>query len=288
MVEGTEVAPPSTAPDGATGAETRAVLAAKLLWDKKRDRASSVLVTSISDEEIYCDRLCTIYTVDDDPVQIWARLKEKFERRSEAEAEIAQMQLLEFAHKEGENANSTIDRFDTAVKYCTDQGVANDENLLRRMLLARPAERYAFLKQSYLSAPAATRPDLAMLKSQLRDIDSEFQKKNSGGKIGGQANQAESAWGQGTSYGAGRGRGRESGRGGRGGRGESGRSGGRGGGGRGGQDLVCYCCGEKGHIRPKCPKKDSVCHKCKQLGHLQSMCKGEKPKDGGNTGVGSG
>ena len=183
MVEGTEVAPPSTAPDGATGAETRAVLAAKLLWDKKRDRASSVLVTSISDEEIH-----TVYTVDDDPVQIWARLKEKFERRSQAEAGTAQMQLLEFAHKEGENANSTIDRFDTAVKYCTDQGVANDENLLRRMLLARPAEQYAFLKQSYLLAPAATRPDLAMLKSQLRDIDSEFHKKNSGGKIGGQAN----------------------------------------------------------------------------------------------------
>ena len=64
------------------------------------------------------------------PVQIWARLKERFERRSEEEAETAQMQLLEFAHMEGENANSTIDRFDTAVKYCTDQGVANDDNLL--------------------------------------------------------------------------------------------------------------------------------------------------------------
>ena len=100
LVEGTEVAPPSAAPAGAALAETRAVLAAKLVWDKKWDRASSVLVTSISDEEIH-----TVYTVDDDPVQIWARLKERFERRSGAEAETAQMQLLEFAHREGENAN---------------------------------------------------------------------------------------------------------------------------------------------------------------------------------------
>ena len=37
------------------------------------------------------------------------------------------MQLLDFAHKEGENANATIERVDTAVKYCTDQGVTNDE-----------------------------------------------------------------------------------------------------------------------------------------------------------------
>ena len=112
LVEGTKATPPSTAPASATAAETRAVQAAKLLWDKKCDRASSVLVTSIGDEEIH-----TVYTVGDDPIHIWARHKEKFERRSEAEAEITQMQLLEFAHKEGEHADSTIDRFDTAVRH---------------------------------------------------------------------------------------------------------------------------------------------------------------------------
>ena len=249
LVEGVEEEPPILAPAGATAAERTAIMAAKASWDKRWDRASAVLITSISDEEAH-----TVYTVDDNPVLIWARLKEKFERKSEAEAETAQMQLLDFAHKEGEDANSTIDRFDAAVKYCTDQGVAVDDNHLRRMFLARPADRYAFLKQSYLLSPAATRPDLTMLKSQLRDIDSEFQKRNSGGKIGGQANQAEGAWGQGTSHGFGRGGGQEGSRGGRGGRSESGRGGGRGGGGRGGlKELVCYCCGQKGHIRPKCP-----------------------------------
>ena len=88
------------------------------------------------------------------------------------------MQSLDFAHKEGEDENSTIDRFDAAVKYCTNQGFAVDDNHLKRMFLARPADRYAFLKQSYLLAPAATRPDLTMLKSQLRDIDIEFQKRS--------------------------------------------------------------------------------------------------------------
>ena len=285
LVEGTEVSPPATAAAGASAAELRAALAAKALWDKKCDRASSLLVSSVSDDEIG-----TIYGFDDDPVAIWARLRDKFERRSEAEAESAQMELLEFTHKEGETANATIDRFDAAVKYCEDQGVTNDENHLKRMLLRYPAERYEVLKQSYLLAPAAARPDLDMLKSQLRDIDDLHQKKNAG-KRGGQANQAESAWGDG-GYGSGRGRGRgrqngRGNRGGRGGRGDGGGSGGSYGGGRGGQDIQCYCCGEKGHIRPKCPKRDSVCHKCKHTGHLQSMCKGDKPRDSGNGGGGS-
>ena len=125
LVEGTEVSPPATAAAGASAAELRAALAAKALWDKKCDRASSLLVSSVSDDEIG-----TIYGFDDDPVAIWARLRDKFERRSEAEAESAQMVLLEFTHKEGKTANATIDRFDAAVKYCEDQGVTNDENHL--------------------------------------------------------------------------------------------------------------------------------------------------------------
>lgn len=47
------------------------------------------------------------------------------------------------------------------------------------MLLARPADQYAFLKESYLLAPIRTRPDLVGLKAQMRDIDAEFQKSNS-------------------------------------------------------------------------------------------------------------
>ena len=148
------------------------VNAAQLLrtsWLKRADRASALLITSISDEELH-----TVQAVDEDLVAIWNRLKEKFERKSEAEAESAQMSLLDFAHREGETANTTIERFELIVSFCRDQGVTVDENLQKRMLLARPAERYAYLKQSYLLAPATARPDLIGLKAQIRDIDAEF------------------------------------------------------------------------------------------------------------------
>ena len=184
MVNGDEAAPPSTPAAGATAAERAAVVAAITAWNKKWDKAAAILVSSLSDEESH-----VVQSVDDDPVQIWAMLKEKLERKSEAEAESAQMQLLDFAHKVSETANALIELFDAATKYCTDQGVVLDENHMKRMLLARPADRYVSLKQSYLLAPAATKPDLIILKAQLRDIDSEFQKRNSGGAMAsGQAN----------------------------------------------------------------------------------------------------
>ena len=179
LVEGTKLIPTGIAPAGATAAVIREAAAAKVLWEKKCDRASSLLVSSVSDDE-----MVTIYGFDDDPVAMWARLREKYERKSEAEAEAAQMQLLDFAHVEGETANATIDRFDAAVKYCEDQGVVNNEDHLKRMLLRYPADRYETLKQNYLFAPAASRPNLVTLKNQLRDIDDLFQKKNYGKKAG--------------------------------------------------------------------------------------------------------
>ena len=156
MITGAEVIPPATAPVGSTGAERTASLALRASWD----RAAAILITSISDDEIH-----TVQAVDEDPVQIWERLREKFERRSEAEAETAHMQLMDFTYREGESANATIDRFETAVKTCIDQGVAVDENLQKRMLLGRPAERYGFLKQSYLLAQVAARSNLVQLKA---------------------------------------------------------------------------------------------------------------------------
>ena len=165
LVSGTEAEPPVIAPPGATSA----ALIIKAQWVKRRDRAAALLITSISDEELHI-----VQAVDEDPVAIWNRLQEKYERRSEAEAESAQMSLLDFAHHEGETANSTIDRFETIVTFCIDQGVNADENLQKWMVLARLAERYSYLKQSYLLAPVASRPNLVGLKAQLRDIDAQF------------------------------------------------------------------------------------------------------------------
>ena len=169
IVSGTEPEPPATVPAGSNIVVVNAAQLVRTSWLKRADCATALLITSISDEELH-----TVRAVDEDPVAIWNRLREKFERRSEAEAESAQMSLLDFAHREGETTNAMIDRFEMIVAFCTDQGVAVGENLQKRMLLARPAERYAYLKQSYLLSPAATRPDLTVLKAELRDIDAEF------------------------------------------------------------------------------------------------------------------
>ena len=37
--------------------------------------------------------------------------------------------------------------------------------------------------------------------------------------------------------------------------------------------MTCYCCGQRGHIKPNCPKKDEKCRKCGKEGHLLVMCK---------------
>ena len=66
---------PATAPVGSTGAERAAALVLRASWDKRWDRAAAILITSISDDEIH-----TVQAVDEDPVQIWDRLREKFER----------------------------------------------------------------------------------------------------------------------------------------------------------------------------------------------------------------
>ena len=160
MVTWTELEPPATLPAGTSGAAVTANALMRTSWIKRRDRAAAALITSVSDEEGH-----TVQAVDDDPILMWTRLKEKFERRSEAEAETAQLKLLDFAHREGESANAMIDRFETVVMVCVDQGIAADENLQKRMLLARPADRYAFLRRSYLLSSIANRPDLVGLKA---------------------------------------------------------------------------------------------------------------------------
>ena len=185
LVLGTE-AMPLAAAAGATAAEYIATLVLCANWDQRYEISPAVLNMSISDDE-----LVTVHAHDENPIQIWALLREKFERRSEAEAESAQMELLDFSHREGELANVLIERFETAVKFCNDQGVVVGEDLQKRMLLARLAERYGYLRQSYLLAPAATRPNLLQLKAHLRDIDIEFQKSNSTRAKAGAAAQAE-------------------------------------------------------------------------------------------------
>ena len=129
LVMGVELQPPATGRAGCDAAATVAAVALRRLWDSKKDGASAVLITSISNEELH-----TVHGIDEDPPLIWTRLREKFERRSEAEAETAFMLFLDFAHIESETANEMIERYETIQQNCLDQGVTVDNNMLGRSL----------------------------------------------------------------------------------------------------------------------------------------------------------
>ena len=92
------------------------------------------------------------------------------------------MLFLDFAHVKSETTNEMIERYETALQNCLDQGVAVDAITRQRMLIGRPAERYKFLKQNYMLATAANKPDLEALKAQLRDIDGDYHKSQGGAK----------------------------------------------------------------------------------------------------------
>ena len=57
------------------------------------------------------------------------------------------------------------------MKFCSDGAVKIDDEQAKRMLIARCAERYGYLKQAYLLSPETARPSLETLKAQMRDID---------------------------------------------------------------------------------------------------------------------
>ena len=151
------------------------------------------------------------------------------------------------------------------------RGVTVDDNMRRRMLIGRPAERYNFLKHNFLLSPVATRPTLDALKAQLRDIDSDFRKPQGQVKTkSGQGRRAEieANWGQKSNSGSDKRRdkflargGSSSRQGGHRGRGSSDRSSGndRVAASKSGGHVTCYCCGKKGHIKPDCPKRSEEC-----------------------------
>ena len=126
------------------------------------------------------------------------------------------------------------------------------------------------------------------MKAQLQDIETGLKRFDGGDekmKIGqGHRADGETNWGEGSSSngkgnrgdrGRGRGRGRGSG-----GDREKDKTDRGIGSGKGGGDVTCYCCGQKGHIKPNCPKKGETCRKCNMVGHLQKMCKSSGSGDG--------
>ena len=57
----------------------------------------------------------------------------------------------------------------------------------------------------------------------------------------------------------------------------SGKSSGKGSASRGSTDK-CYCCGQVGHRRPDCPRRNESCSLCGKRGHLSQVCR----SSGGN------
>ena len=110
LVTRTELQPPATAPASADAATLTAALTLRKSWDKRHDGACAAIITSISDEELH-----VVYGIDEDPVATWTRLREKFERRSEQEAEASLMRFLDFTHTQSETANEMIDMYETAL-----------------------------------------------------------------------------------------------------------------------------------------------------------------------------
>ena len=72
--------------------------------------ASRIILNSISDEQ-----MAYIKPVITDPVAVWKRLQNKFERKTEVAREAAHMVFLNFEHSEIETADSLIERFEKAV-----------------------------------------------------------------------------------------------------------------------------------------------------------------------------
>lgn len=38
-------------------------------------------------------------------------------------------------------------------------------------------------------------------------------------------------------------------------------------------DIICFCCGAKGHKKPVCKYKSYTCSVCSKVGHLSKVCK---------------
>ena len=153
------------------------------------------MITSIHD-----DKLHEVMDVEDDPELIWDRLREKFERVSEAEVENVNNQFLEFAHIETETALLSPDSTSSFVNATTIIALTEQSN--KRMFIMRPSKRYYCLKQNFVVSSVAAQPTLETLKAQLQDIETDLKKNSPDEKLKiGQGYRAdgETNWGQGSS-----------------------------------------------------------------------------------------
>ena len=82
------------------------------------------------------------------------------------------MARLHFQHMETETTDDTIARFESVLGRCVQQGVSVDDQLLERMILQLPNERYTYLKKSYQHSKV--KQDLQEIFCSMRDDDAEY------------------------------------------------------------------------------------------------------------------
>ena len=221
------------------------------------NKAACLISESISDAEILF-----VASVLEDPVATWDKLQQKFARRSEMGQQTAQMALLHFRHMETETADDTIARFEAVVEKCVQQGVQIDDQLLERMILQLPNERYTYLKKSYQHSKV--KQNLEEIFCSMRDDDAEYQISHATPPPGSAAfadavnAKAELLWAQ---------RSKDSSR----------PSGSR----PAASHTVCYCCGDKGHYAKDCKHSTLVCTYCSRVGHLEQACRQKKQREEG-------
>ena len=264
LVSGKRVRP-NAAPEpvgtlGAPPTNQTEIEAANTKMDEFEDacnKAACLISESISDAEILF-----VASVLEDPVATWDKLQQKFARRSEMGQQTAQMALLHFQHMETETADDTIARFEALVEKCVQQGVQFDDQLLERMILQLPNERYTYLKKSYQHSKM--KQDLQEIFCSMRDDDAEYQISHTTPPPGSAAfaeavnAKAELLWAQ---------RSKDSSR----------PSGSR----PAASHTICYCCGEKGHYAKDCKHSTSVCTYCSRVGHLEQACRQKKQREEG-------
>lgn len=139
-------------------------------FEKSYVKASCLIASAISESEILA-----VGEFIEDPVATWAALSRKYARKSKMEAEAAHMALLQFEHVDTETAEDTISRFEAIVFKCKQQSIKTDGELLERMFLSRPNQRYNFIRDNYLHS--AVQQNLDQIFTSVRDIDLRYQRE---------------------------------------------------------------------------------------------------------------
>ena len=117
-----------------------------------------------------------------DAVQIWHKLHQKFDRKTEMEAQAANKLLINFKHLEIETADQTIERYEQIVDKCLQQGLVISEQTKQRMLLQEVNDRYTYITKAYQHAD--TPYSLEKICALMRDDDAKFQEVSKTPAIG--------------------------------------------------------------------------------------------------------